>query len=276
MEGFHEGCCHQRRHNLLIGSGLGATAEREPLIDFIVAQGCAVGSATRVLANDAGYGDDEIDALIAQAGALAGTIRTGDWVVLPTSLCRIRPPEVRSEIRIDDTDVEALTSAIDAYAEFGDRGCFLDGSGLMERTQRTRGWDLERAYLEYVRFLAENLRTGDLAFYKNDPRSTPAGIQILTGPCADVPQIDAIRRSQALRDREFDTLIRTDAPNVVCGRDSSPSYLFPKIVQERTGGEDTNAWLSAEVRFIAIGAGWYIGSGATQKGIPRPPLCHFG
>ncbi|MDP9790964.1 hypothetical protein [Agrobacterium tumefaciens] len=141
---------------------MGATAEREPLIDFIVAQGCAVGSATRVLANDAGYGDDEIDALIAQAGALAGTIRTGDWVVLPTNLCRIRPPEVRSEIRIDDTDVEALTSAIDAYAEFGDRGCFLDGSGLMERTQRTRGWDLERAYLEYVRFLAENLRTGDL------------------------------------------------------------------------------------------------------------------
>lgn len=260
---------------LLIGIGLGATAEREPVIDFMVAQGCAVGPATRGLASDAGFRKDEIDALIAQADAVAGTFRTKDWIVLPSSLCRIRPPEVRSEIRIDDTEVEALTSAIDAYAEFGDHGCFLDGSGLMQRTQETRGWNLERAHLEYVRFIAENLRTGDLAFYKNDPLSTPAGFQILTGPCADVPEIGAIRHSQALRDREFDTLIRSDAPNVVCGRDSSPSYLFREIVQKRIGSENTNAWLSAEVNFIAIGAGWYMGSGATRKGIPRPPLCHF-
>lgn len=83
--------------------------------------------------------------------------------------------------------MKALTSAVDAYAEFGDLGCFLDGSELMERLQKTRGWDVHRAHLEYIRLIADNLRTGDLAFYKNDPLSTPVGFQVLTGACADVP-----------------------------------------------------------------------------------------
>ena len=260
---------------LLIVSGSAAEAKTGTLIDIMAAQGCAIGPPTRLLATQAGFGDDAIDALVAEADAMAGTIRTGEWVVLPSSLCRIQPPEIRSEIRIDDPEVKTLTSAIDEYAEFGDRGCFLDGTELMERLQRTRGWDVERAYLEYIRFLAENLRTGDLAFYESDPISTPPGFQILTGSCADVPEIDAIRHSQALRNREFDTLVREDAPNVVCGKDSSPSHLFRQIVQERIGGANKNAWLSAEVTFIAIGAGWYFGSGATQKGTPRPPLCYF-
>lgn len=250
-------------------------AANEALADFVAAQGCAIGPATRALAGNAGFAEEAIDALAAQADGEAGTVRTGDWIVLPPSLCSIRPPEVRSEIGLGDPELKALTSRIDAYAESGERGCFIDGPALMERVQETRGWDADKANQEYLRFLAENLRSGDLAFYKNDPLSTPVGFQVLTGDCADVPEIDAIQRSQALRDREFDDLIRADAANVVCGQDEAPSYHFMNLVQERTGSENTNAWMHFEVRMMAMGGGWYVGNSATQKGTPRPPLCRF-
>jgi len=260
---------------LLTATGSGRAAANETLTDFISAQGCAIGPATLVRAAEAGHGHDAIDALIKQADATDETIRTGDWIVLPSSICRIQPPDVHSKIQITDPEVAALTSDIDGYAKLGDRGCFLDGPGLMERVQVTRGWDRNRANLEYMRFLAENLRTGDLAFYTNDPLSTPPGFQILRGDCADVPEIDAIRQSQALRDREFDALIREDAANVICGRDDSPSYRFMDLVMRRTRGENTNAWMVFEVKIMTIGGGWYVGNSATQKGTPRPPLCRF-
>lgn len=250
-------------------------AANEALADFVAAQGCAIGPATRILAGNVGLDAAAIDALAAQAEGEEGTVRTGDWIVLPPSLCSIRPPEVRSEIRLSDPEVKALTSRIDAYAESGDRGCFIDGLTIMERVQETRGWDADKANQEYLRFLAENLRSGDLAFYKNDPLSTPVGFQVLTGDCADVPEIDAIQHSQVLRDREFDNLIRADAANVVCGQDDAPSYNFMNLAQERTGGENTNAWMFFEVRTMAMGGGWYFGNSATQKGAPRPPLCRF-
>lgn len=70
---------------LLMSSGSVATAKAETLIDIMAAQGCAVGSSTRLLANESGYANDAIDALVAEAGAAAETIRTGEWVVLPSS-----------------------------------------------------------------------------------------------------------------------------------------------------------------------------------------------
>lgn len=254
----------------------GNAAPIEPLVDFLAPQGCAIGPATRSLAKDAGFGEAAIDALVARADGEAGTVRTGGWIVLPPGLCRIRPPEARSAIRLGDPEVTSLTSRIDPRAEPADRGCFLAGPPLVDRVRETRGWDREKANREYLRFLSENLRAGDLTFYRDDPLSTPIGFQILTDECAEVPAIAQIRHSQAVRDREFDALIRADASNVACGRDDSPSYRFMDLVRKRTGEENRNAWLFFEVRMMVIGGDWYEGTTAARRGLPRPPLCQFG
>lgn len=254
------------------GSGVVWAGEVE---DFLVGQGCAIGPGTLALAAKEGIPSGAIEAVLAEAEGDADVVRTGDWVVLPPRLCTIRPPVVKSRIGMSDPEVKAATSAIDAYAEFGDIGCFLEGPGLAERVQATRGWDADMANREYLQFLAENLGNGNLAFYRDTALSTPPGIQVLTGDCANVPNIEEIRASLDLRDRYLDQLIREDAEGVSCESDEAPSYIFMDRVAERTKGKNTNAWLFAEVRFIAMGAGWYEGVSATEKGRPRPPLCRL-
>ncbi|KQN77601.1 hypothetical protein [Devosia sp. Leaf64] len=252
-----------------------SAALAEDLDDFLVGQGCAIGPETTDLAVAAGFSADALSAVVTEAEDDPETFRTGDWIVLPPTLCVIAPPAVKSQIRIDDPEVVAVTSGIDDYAKFGERGCFLDGPGLPSTVQQTRGWDAETTNTEYMRFLAENLRAGTIAFFKDDPLSTPVGIQVLTGECADVPNISEIRANQALRDRYFDDLIRENATKVGCEEDGGPGIAFMELAAERTKGKNTNAWLFAEVRFIAMGAGWYAGMSATERGTPRPPLCNY-
>ncbi|MER0236670.1 hypothetical protein [Fulvimarina sp. MAC8] len=259
----------------ILGADAANAAKGETLVEFFANQGCAVGPSTRLLARDAGFSDDAIEALLSKADGDDETVRTGGWIVLPPALCRIRPPEVRSEIRIDDPEVKALTTPMDVYSEFNETGCFLGGSPLMDRVQETRGWSAEKANSEYLRFIAENLRSGDLAFYSDDILRTPPNFQILTGDCADVPEIDDIRRSQKLRDQHFGPLIRADAPDADCGSGEGPSYHFLEQAKKRTNGKITNAWIGIEVQMMAIGGGWFEGTSVTQKGNPRPPICHF-
>ncbi len=260
---------------IAVSSSSGAAVAQEDLDRFLAAQGCAVGPMTGILADEAGLDRDALDAIVARATADPATVRTGDWAILPPSLCVIRPPEVKSRIDVEDPEVTASTSAIDAHAEFGALGCFLDGPAMLERIRASRGWSADQAHLEYMRFLAENLRSGDLAFYGNDPLSTPIGFQLLTDRCANVPQIDDIREAQALRDENFDAVIRADAADVICGRDQSPGPRFMSIVQQQTDGRNTNAWLASEFTFMTMGAGWYTGQSATEPGTPRPPLCRM-
>ncbi|MBK1623973.1 hypothetical protein [Afifella marina] len=260
---------------LIAGMGIANAAPKQDLVDFFVEQGCAIGPLTRAVARSAGFSNADIDALVAEADDTAETIRTGDWIVLPTSLCRISPPDVRSEIRLDDPEVQAVTTSIDAYAEYDEIGCFLSGQEITERVQETRGWGQEKAFREYLRFLAENLRSHDITFYSDDMLKTPPGFQVLTGDCADVPNIEDIRRSQVLRDQEFDTLVRADSREVVCLRDDAPSYRFMELAEKLTGGENSNVFMSFEVKLMALGGGWFVGTSATQKGAPRPPLCRF-
>ena len=257
---------------LVAGVTSAAGAQSATIADIMAAEGCAIGPQTEQRVSAAGLDVAALDAMVAEAEKDAQTVRTGEWIVLPPSLCKIRPPVVRSEIRLNDPEVVALTTAIDAYADLGDHGCFLDGDAIRERVQATRGWDADKATIAYLRFIAENLRSGDLAFYRTSPLQTPPGFQILTGDCADVPEIEAIRQSQALRDRAFDALIREDAPKVDCTKDRGPSYEFMASTHER---KIPNAWAFFEVQMMTIGAGWYEGTNATQMGSPRPPLCRY-
>lgn len=260
----------------LMLSGHTASAEQtEPLADFMGPRGCAIGPPTRAFIVKAGYGNGAIEELISQAETDPQTVRTGEWIVLPPNLCRIQPPDVRSEIHIDDPDVKVITSRMDTYAKDGLRGCFLFGPTIMDVVQKTRGWDKAKAYFEWILFAAENLRAGKLAFYGTDPAKPPPGFLVLTGDCANIPEIDAIRRSQTLRDREFDFFIRANASDVICGQGRSSSPRAIEIIHARVGDENTNRWMAIEIAALGTVFGQLMNTGDPNEGMLNPPFCHF-
>ena len=95
----------------------------DELVDFLAGQGCAIGPATRDAAIAAGFTAEEIDAYAGAALSEGSAAREGEWVVLPTETCEIRPPEITPAIKLSDPEVMAAISAIDEYE--GDPGCFL-------------------------------------------------------------------------------------------------------------------------------------------------------
>lgn len=248
-------------------------AAESQIAEFFAGQGCAIGPATRVLARAEGFDQGAIEALVEKARADPDSIETGGWLVMSTALCEIRPPQVRSELRLSDPEIQSRITAIDAYED--EPGCFLHADGLYEELLTSRGWSPDRANTEYLRFLAENLVSGDLAFYSDDPLRTPAGLQLTSGDCANVPIMGEIVRSHESLITNFDQLIRIDMASVVCGSDSAPSWQAPQLYKEIETFQSSNAWASTEVRFIAMGAGWIEGITMSDKGVPRPPLCVF-
>jgi hypothetical protein len=42
-----------------------------------------------------------------------------------------------------------------------------------------------------------------------------------------------------------------------------------------SGGRVENAWLGLELQIIVLGLGWQEGASLTERGTPRPPVCHF-
>lgn len=255
-------------------STVAVSAAGSQITEFFAGQGCAIGPATRVLALAEGFDKGAIEALVEKARADPDSIENGGWLMMSTALCEIRPTQVRSELRLSDLEIQSRITPIDAYED--EPGCFLDADGLYEELLTTRGWSPDRANTEYLRFLAENLVSGDLAFYSDDPLRTPAGLQLTSGACANVPAMGEIERSHESLIANFDQLIRIDMASVVCGSDSAPSWQAPRLYKEIETFQSSNAWASTEVRFIAMGAGWIEGITMSDKGVPRPPLCVFG
>lgn len=258
---------------VLVLSTAAVSAAEPQIAEFFAGQGCAIGPATRVLAIVEGFDQGTIEALVETARADPDSMETGGWMVMSTALCKIRPPQVRSELRLGDPEIQSRITAIDAYED--EPGCFLHADGLYKELLTTRGWSPDRANAEYLRFLAENLVSGDLAFYSDDPLRTPAGLQLTGGDCADVPIMGEIVRSHESFIDNFDQLIRIDMANVVCESDSAPSWQAPQLYKEIETFQSSNAWASTEVRFIAMGAGWIEGISMSDRGVPRPPLCVF-
>ena len=250
-----------------------ATAAESQITGFFAGQGCAIGPATRALATAEGFDSGSIDALIETARADPDSIETGGWLVMSSTLCKIRPPQVRSELRLSDPEIRSRITAIDEYED--ETGCFLHADNLYEELLATRGWPPEKANTEYLRFLAENLVSGDLAFYSDDPLRTPAGLQLTSGACANVPAIGEIERSHESLIANFDQLIHIDMANVICESDDAPSWKASQLYKDIETFNSSNAWTSAVLRFIAMGAGWIEGITMGHKGIPRPPLCVF-
>ncbi len=251
-------------------------AESGAIERFFAGQGCAIGPSTIAAAIAGGIERSEVEAYVAVIRADPKNLKTGEWVVLAAETCEIRPPAITSEIRIDDPEVVQSLSAIDAYSEQGDPGCFLDGQKLVKTVQSNRAWDPEKANLEYLRFLGQSVISGELSFYSADPVRTPPGIIATSGKCADTPQMPAIKRSHDLLIKHFDALIRTDAAgDDFCASRSGPSWKFSEVAERVFGEKPTNAFLFMDVSLIALGAGWFEGMSSRNKGTPRPPLCSF-
>lgn len=244
------------------------------LAAFFSGQGCAIGPSTTSAAIAAGFSAEAVERFTGDAHSDPSAERTGDWVVLAPSVCQITLPEIVSAVSIDAPEVLANTSAFDAYEE--DPGCYLAGPDLFEDLQETRGWDADRANLEYIRLLGAALISGDMAFYSDDPLRTPPGPVFIGGACADIPQRPAIERDQALLRDHFDAIVRANSKYVRCREgESGMGPHLGETISTVSGETPTNAFIGFEYQIIAMAASWYEGMSGSRRGTPRPPFCHF-
>ena len=253
-----------------------ASAQPASLADFMVDQACAIGPQTRSAAIAAGHDAKAVDALIASAQQDSKTVKTGQWLVLSSAQCRIKPLVVASAIKLSDPEVRSSLSSPTVPTAEGDVGCFLDTSRMFQELRRTRSWNEERIHQEYLRMLGASIASGELTFYSSDPLRTPPSFQLTTGECANVPHMADMQRSHENLMTLFDPLIRANAAHVECVRRASLlTYELREILRRLSKGAITNAWAGMELNLITMGAGWYEGISAKNPGTPRPPLCHY-
>ena len=260
------------------GAGAGRTvdADLDPL-DFFARKGCAIGPSTRAAARQAGLDQAAIDALADKWRDDPETVATGDWLVLPPQACTMTLPVVESALKLTDPDVQAAFSAADAYAGEDSPGCFLDGDKLRETTAVTRGWTADQAMIEYLRLVAQSMASGDLTFYTDSPLLTPYGIHLTTGSCGEVlPYREDARRGHEYLVENFDMIVRRNLQKVTCEYGGSwPAHDEAERLHNELQGISQHACLGFEAYLIVLGAGWYEGASLTEKGTPRPPLCHY-
>lgn len=245
------------------------------LVDFFAGHGCAIGPTTRDAAIAAGFAATQIDALVDAEAGREGAVTTGDWLVIAPDACRMRPPEIGGTLQLSDPELEAMLSKPDPYADHDGPGCFLDGT-FLETLSQSRGWDADTTFREYIQLVGRSLILGEMTFYSDSPLATPAGFQSTVGICADRPAAAEIRRGHEFMIRNFDPIMRAMMAANTCDDSSGwPASVINDLPGITPDLSTSNSWTFFEVEIIAIAAGWYEGVTATEKGVPRPPLCHY-
>lgn len=258
-------------------AGRAAGPAADPVASFLGPEGCVIGPETEAAAGAAGISAAMLADFAARAEAAPGSHRTGEWLLVGPGLCAISFPPIESELTLDDPEVKASFSAMDEYADLGDIGCFLNGDKLVELLQQTRGWSRERAHDARMSLIGAGVQSGDIVFYSDDPLRMPPGFGLAAGACGEAPGMEEARASHALLMRHLDAYLRDVAAATECREGESPVNSYdPLFLNRLTEGRYRNAWGFLEVMLMAIAAGWYEGESLTEKGMPRPPLCHFG
>lgn len=264
----------------------GPAAADEALLGYMGGQGCTFGVDSMVGAVAAGFDAEEIDLLISNMLNTGQASQQGIWVVLDKTACTIRLPDIQSELTVESPEIQAIAPYIREEYDLGDgpvvdEGCFMEDAFTM--FEALSGGDPDRANADYLRFLGASMIAGEARFYSTSPLSTPRGLQVMTGECARAPNVATIQASQAVLANKFGDFVRQVGPRTPCGEDLT--YEAARIVAQLQGvdvmaddlsDEDLfNAWLYFEWTIISMAAGWYEGMSATERGTPRPPLCHY-
>lgn len=256
---------------------LTSPALADDLTDFFATEGCAIGPATIPKAEAAGFDRAGIDALAEKWRNDPETVVTGDWLVLPPKVCTMKLPVIESELKLIDSDVQAAFSAPDAYLSDDSPGCFISLDELQKTTAAARGWSQDKATIEYLRLLGKSMASGEMTFYSDSPLRTPYGSHLTTGSCGEVlPYLEDARRAHDYLVQNFDQIVRRNLSEVTCEESSAwPSVDEQERLHNDLQGTSQHAWPWLEAFMVVHGAGWYDGITATEKGTPRPPLCHY-
>jgi hypothetical protein len=257
------------------------------LLEFMGGQGCTFGADRRAVATATGLSVDTINAFIAQSLDDGTAVQEGDYVVLGEKVCTIRLPVIESAYTVASPEIVAMTSAVDAFASDGDLGCFLIDP--LTAFDAMNGGSRGAGFEDYIAFVGAGLVSGDLRFYSPSALRTPFGFQNVRGPCAAVPDIAVIDRSHLALTTGFGGYIRALGAETLCEGDQSGDLPYDDSIIARytatVQGFDLsdkakdqpkiNAWLWFEYDLIAMAAGWHEGMTGTERGRPRPPLCHY-
>lgn len=259
-----------------------ATAETpSDFMTFLGGHGCTLGSDSRAAAVASGFEPTFIDAITDAALENETAQQQGAYVVFDAQICEIRLPLIESAYDVESPEVRAITSEIVPDQEHGAPGCYLEDAPTMFDTlaggERGGGFDA------YIAFVGAGLVSGDLRFYETSPLRAPVSFQSVTGACTGVANIDAIRRSHDVLQAGFGDYIRAVGAENSCDQGAGGT-LRMRLSAEQQGYDasievedqpEFNAWLWFEYDLIAMAAGWHEGMTGTERGTPRPPLCHF-
>lgn len=271
-----------KRLALIAALGAGPVAADPALLDFMGGQGCTYGPETRAAAVLAGLDEIALVNFMIESEATGLAERYRDWVVLSEEICTIRFPDLAPELALSDPDVEAAITVVEAVEDLGGEGCFLylDTQILAE----SRGWDLDRAERARWQLIAQGIISGEIRFHESSFLRTPITFQVLTGPCANVPTVEPIMANHDAVARNFGPYLRGLMQYVPCDETQTPERLDGQIASELQGmsildaeapDPSFNAWATLEYYMIALAAGWIEGASYTERGTPRPPMCHY-
>lgn len=136
--------------------------------------------------------------------------------------------------------------------------------------------------MDYLRFIGAHIAKGEIRLYGTSPVRTPIALRAMTGKCADTEGAEAVNDNYGVLREGFGKYIRARGVSETCGDPDGIVGLREGLKiqgHDFDSAEDAdppiNAWLSFEFDLIAMAAGWHEGMTGTQRGEPRPPLCHY-
>jgi hypothetical protein len=159
-------------------------------------------------------------------------------------------------------------------------GCFL--ADLSASFDRLNGGAPGSGTLDLLAFYGAGLVSGDLRFFGPSPLQTPRAFQVMTGPCAEVPNIQAVNRARVFFESGFGDYVRARGKSEICNDpDVTVGMQFATDLQGGSWADPEpetvplHAWLFFEFEITSMAAGWFEGMSVTEQGTPRPPLCHY-
>lgn len=189
------------------------------------------------------------------------------------------PPKIESDWSFTDPDIAVrIYNPAEKYADEADEypvGCYFNIAYNIEEIGKVRGQTPDEAWHSYARLLAAGFISGELAMYGEDVFAVPYGMRFLGPPCPYLEGKERIDQSRQYMLDNFDEILRRAGAQGKCTNPTSLVDGFQPQMEPLNNAGLKNVWFFMEMFFISVAAGWHEGSSATEKGLPRPPLCRY-